>query len=206
MFLLIKRIFNTVSLLCIVWMLAAASEGAAATIPPVQGNVSQTGFTRLSFCRAIGRLYAFNGLNLYQYESQKNIFSAAFANIGAVTDKQWDPADFTFSSDGMQVILPTGYSGSCVVGNVSSKIAQEKHGLNVNLFGIELSPVRNFILGNEVYIKPYGSVEQYLSLIETEGNGSTTKITSLPGSNSGGICFDGDGNCYVCNFTRLSLL
>jgi hypothetical protein len=187
-----QRVFWCVLILCIT---AAASDvEAAAVIPPVEG-VSSTGFTRIDFCQATEKLYAFSGWSLYRYDIGSDSFVAVLVNVGAATSKTWDPADFAFSTDGLFAALPTGSSGGFVDAVIPSGPATEKTGLSRNYF----STASRFRT-NELYANGVASSPNFLFRLSLTGNGSEFPLCSVSMKSSGSLAFDAADNAYIADF------
>jgi hypothetical protein len=177
---------------------AVVGTSTAAEIPPVAGNVSSKGFTRIDFCSADGLLYAFNGLNLYKYNTAGDSFEIAFSGAGSATSYQWDPADFSFVTDSNNAVLPTGNSMRVVYVDRQLGLAQERSGLQRNYYSTACRYRDNQLFANGV-----GAVCNTIYLLETGSNGTETEIAGVSNNNSGAIAFDAADNLYVADFKPL---
>jgi hypothetical protein len=129
---------------------AAVEISTAAQIPSMAGNVSSNGFTRIDFCSADSLLYAFNGLDLYRYNSVSDSFEVAFTGAGSLIGDTWDPADFAFLTDCNNSVLPTGQSKRVVYVDRQSGVAQERSGLRRNYFSMACRYRDNQLFANGV--------------------------------------------------------
>jgi hypothetical protein len=178
---------------------AAVEISTAARIPSVAGNVSSKGFTRIEFCSADGLLYAFNGLNLYKYNTVSDSFGVAFTGAGSATSYQWDPADFAFATDSNNAVLPTGQSMRVVCVDRQLGLAQERNGLRRNYFSTACRYRDNQLFANGV-----GAVYNTIYLLETDSNGTEAEIVQVSNNNSGAIAFDFADNLYLADFKPLT--
>ncbi len=185
----------------VVFGVAIACSGLqAAAIPGTDGNVNEQGFTRIDFCQADETLYAFNGLHLYGYDPNTNVFSIAVSNVGTATTKTWDPADFAFVTDGNTAVLPTGQSEGFVSVDMVSGTAEEETGLVRNYYAIA-SRFRD----GQVFSNGVGDVSMNtIYMIDTAGDGNETEVAEVSNRNSGGICFDAADNLYLADFYPLN--
>jgi hypothetical protein len=183
-------------ILILVGFAAAVGISTAAQIPQPAGNVSSKGFTRIDFCAADGLLYAFNGLDLYSYSVLSDSFIVAFAGAGSVISDTWDPADFAFENDCNNVVLLTGRSQRVVYVDRQLGIAQEKSGLRRNYFSTTSRYRDNQLFANGVDTVCNNTIY----LLDTDSNGTETKVVEVSRNNSGAISFDFADNLYLADF------
>lgn len=178
-----------------------SSIAAAAEIPPLQGNISNKGFTRIDFCQADGNLYAFDGLDLSRYDSNSDSFADVLAGVGSTTTKKWDPADFAFTTDANSVVLPTGLSSGFVTADISFGFAEEKTGLAYNFFATA-SRFRD----DQLYANGLGtSSTNTLFLVDLNGAGSRIELAFTTSNNSGALAFDAADNAYIAGITPFGI-
>jgi hypothetical protein len=174
---------------------AAVGTSMAAEIPFTAGNISSKGFTRIDFCSADGRLYAFNGLDLYRYSAATDSFTVAFAGAGSAITDTWDPADFAFLSDSNNAVLPTGQSMKVVYVDRQSGIATEKSGLRRNYYSTA-SRYRD----NQLFANGVGTWYNTIYLLRTNSSGTEKQVSQVSNNNSGAIAFDFADNLYIADF------
>jgi hypothetical protein len=189
-----KKISTIVVLFSIV-AVAGSDSFSAAVIPEVDGYTSLTGFTRIDFCHNDGKLYAFNGLDLYRYDADSENFNVAFSGLGSITSKMWDPADFAFVTDQNDIVLPTGLSQGFVWADVDMQFAEEKTNLARNYYSIASRYRAQHVFANGV-----GQSVNTIFLIETEGDGNEIEVAQVSNRNSGAVTFDAADNLYLADF------
>jgi len=185
--------------LIVIVCITAASQAAEIPfeIPPTDGNL---GATKIDFCQKENTVFAFNGLDLFRYNKQTNIFKTAFPFVDFATGETWDAADFAFVTDSNIALLPTGYSKVFVIADPLTQTAQKIPTLQRNYFSIASANRQDVIIANGVkIIDDNHQCLNTLYLIDAIAE-SETEIVQASYKYSGAIAFDHADNLYLADF------
>jgi hypothetical protein len=179
---------------------AIAQFAVAAVIPDPDGNISSAGFTRMDFCQYDQSLYAFNGLDLYRYDTAEDSFVIIYPSLGTTTSLSFDPADFAFETDSNNILLPTGLSRSFVYADIQNQQAQEITDLNRNYYSIASRFRFPFVAANGITSGMNNTIYS-IGIDETE---KEKQLAEISNANSGAIAFDFADNLYISDFIPLN--